>query len=232
MPKSTILVVEDEPHIVELVRDYLQEAGYTVIVAGNGPLALALIRREKPALVVLDLMLPGGMDGLDVCRAIRRDRETAQVPVVMLTARVELADRLVGLALGADDYITKPFSPREVVARVKAVLRRVEGHVADLDVIEVANLAIDRVRRTVTVDGAPVELTPTEFDLLVTLAAEPGRVFTRAQLVAAIYDVAYEGYDRAVDTHIKNLRRKIEPNSREPRTILTVYGVGYRLAEV
>jgi two-component system alkaline phosphatase synthesis response regulator PhoP len=231
MAYQTILVVEDEPHIVEVVQDYLKQAGYRVLTARDGQTALTLARHERPDLIVLDLMLPGGMDGLDVCRHLRRDTVLGDVPIIMLTARVEETDRLIGLELGADDYITKPFSPREVVARVRAVLRRATGSVRASGIIRVGELAVDLVNRTVTVGDRPVSLTPTEFDILAVLARNPGRPFTRAQLMDLVYDVAYAGYDRAIDSHIKNLRRKIEPDPGEPRYILTVYGVGYKLEE-
>jgi two-component system alkaline phosphatase synthesis response regulator PhoP len=232
MAQETILVIDDELHIIEVVRDYLKKSGYRVVTATDGQSALSLARHEQPALVVLDIMLPGSLDGFDVCRQMRRDSMLAEIPIVMLTARVELADRLIGLELGADDYIVKPFSPREVVARVKAVLRRVHGPGADLHLIRVGGLALDLRKRTVDVEGETVDLTPTEFDLLAALARDPGRPYTRSQLVAEVYDVSYEGYDRAIDSHIKNLRRKIERDGAEPRCILTVYGVGYKLAEV
>jgi two-component system alkaline phosphatase synthesis response regulator PhoP len=228
---QTVLVVDDEPHIVEVVHDYLKQAGYRVLTARDGQTALTLARHERPSLIVLDLMLPGGMDGLDVCRSVRRDPVLADVPIIMLTARTEETDRLIGLELGADDYVTKPFSPREVVARVRAVLRRVRRDGPPSGVMRIGELAIDLLNRTVVVDGEPVPLTPTEFDLLAVLARHPGRPFTRAQLLDLVYDVAYDGYDRAVDSHIKNLRRKIEPDPREPRYVLTVYGVGYRMAD-
>ncbi len=230
MLTRTVLVVEDEPQIIEVVRDYLEQAGFDVLVARDGQTALSLTRREHPDVIVLDLMLPGGMDGLDVCRSIRRDPAVVETPIVMLTARVELADRLVGLELGADDYITKPFSPREVVARIKAVLRRVDGHGTSTSSLEVGELSMDLRGRLVTVDGRAVDLTPTEFDLLAAMMREPGRVFTRTQLVEGIYDVAYQGYDRAIDSHIKNLRQKIESDPRKPTYVQTVYGVGYKLA--
>jgi two-component system alkaline phosphatase synthesis response regulator PhoP len=182
-------------------------------------------------LVVLDLMLPGGMDGLDVCRAVRQDAVLGNVPIIMLTARSEETDRLIGLELGADDYVTKPFSPREVVARVRAVLRRAQGDVQQSGVIRVGDLVIDLAGRSVTVDGESISLTPTEFDLLAVMARSPGRPFDRAQLMDLVYDVAYAGYDRAIDSHIKNLRRKIEADPREPRYVLTVYGVGYKMAD-
>jgi len=231
MAFQTILVVDDEPHIVEVVRDYLKQAGYRVIAAGDGQTALTLVRRERPDLVILDLMLPGGVDGLEVCRRLRQDPTTVQVPIIMLTARVEEVDRLVGLELGADDYVTKPFSPRELVARVRAVLRRSREEGPPGGLIRLGELAVDLVKRSVAIAGRPVALTPTEFDLLAVMARSPGRPFTRAQLMDLVYDVAYSGYDRAIDSHIKNLRRKIEPDARQPRYILTVYGVGYKLNE-
>jgi two-component system alkaline phosphatase synthesis response regulator PhoP len=229
MAYQTILIVDDEPQIVELVSDYLKQAGYRALTARDGQTALTLARHERPDLIVLDLMLPGGMDGLEVCRRLRRDPVSADVPIIMLTARTEETDRLIGLELGADDYVTKPFSPREVVARVRAVLRRARGSVQPSGVIRAGELAVDLTNRSVTVAGEPVSLTPTEFDLLAVMARDPGRPFTRAQLLDLVYDVAYAGYDRAVDSHIKNLRRKIEPDPREPRYVLTVYGVGYKL---
>jgi len=228
---KTILVVDDEPHIVEVVRDYLKRAGYRVLAAHDGQTALALARREHPDLMVLDLMLPGGMDGLDVCRHVRRDPGLAYLPIIMLTARTDETDRLIGLELGADDYVTKPFSPREIVARVRAVLRRSDGSVTRQGSIRVGSLRIDLAKRGVSIAGSPVALTPTEFDLLAAMARSPGRPFTRGQLLDLVFDVAYDGYDRAVDSHIKNLRRKIEPDPRSPRYILTVYGIGYKLAE-
>jgi two-component system alkaline phosphatase synthesis response regulator PhoP len=226
----TILVVDDEPGIVQIARDYLDRAGFRVITAGDGPSAIRLARAERPSLLVLDLMLPGA-DGLDVTRALRQDPATRKLPIIMLTARVEEADRLIGLELGADDYITKPFSPRELVARVRAVLRRSEGEPAPGGVIHSGGLSIDLERRSVRRDGEPIDLTATEFDLLAVMAREPGRPFTRAQLLELAYDVSYAGYDRTVDAHIKNLRRKIEPDSHTPQYILTIYGVGYKFAE-
>ncbi len=230
MASRTILVVDDEPEIVQIARDYLDRAGYRVISSGDGREALRLARTESPALVVLDLMLPG-MDGLDVTRAMREDPATRAIPIIMLTARVEETDRLIGLELGADDYITKPFSPRELVARVRAVLRRAEGQRDMSPVLRHGDLTIDLQRRSVRRAGTPVELTATEFDLLAILAREPGRPFTRAQLLELAYDVNYAGFDRTVDAHIKNLRRKIEPDPRHPRYILTIYGVGYKFAD-
>jgi two-component system alkaline phosphatase synthesis response regulator PhoP len=230
MATRTILVVDDEPGIVTIARDYLDRAGFRVISAGDGPTALRLTRSERPSLLVLDLMLPG-MDGLDIARALREDPATRALPIIMLTARVEEADRLIGLELGADDYITKPFSPRELVARVRAVLRRAEGERDAGGLLRAGDLLIDLQRRGVRRDGTPVELTATEFDLLAILAREPGRPFTRTQLLELAYDINYAGFDRTVDAHIKNLRRKIEPDPRNPKYILTIYGVGYKFAE-
>jgi two-component system alkaline phosphatase synthesis response regulator PhoP len=226
---KTILVVDDDKKIVRLVRDYLETAGFRVVTAYDGTTALAVFHHERPDLVVLDLNLPG-TDGLDVARAIRKERTT---PIIMLTARVEEADRVIGLELGADDYVTKPFSPRELVARVRAVLRRTgEGESEpDSALIRVGELVIDPDRRLVTVGGQAVNLTTTEFDLLTVLAHTPGRVFTRMELLDRVQGYAYEGYERTVDVHIKNLRQKIESDSKHPRYILTVYGVGYRFAE-
>lgn len=230
MALKTILVVDDEPQIIEIVSDYLKQAGYRVVTATDGQMALTTARHERPDLIVLDLLLPG-IDGLDVCRRLRQDPGLGDVPIVMLTARVEETDKLIGLELGADDYVTKPFSPRELVARVRAVLRRTRGNAPPSGILRVSDLAVDLTKRSVTLGGQPVPLTPTEFDLLATLAQNPGRPFNRAQLMDAVYDVAYAGYDRAIDSHIKNLRRKIEPDPRQPRYILTVYGAGYRFCE-
>ena len=224
---STILVADDEPGIVAVVRDYLEHAGFDVLVAADGPGALAVARTRGPDLVVLDLGLPR-MDGLDVARALRRD---SAVPIIMLTARSEETDKLVGLELGADDYLTKPFSPKELVARVRAVLRRVDGDLAHADVVRVGDLALDVPRLRATVAGRRVDLTPTEFQLLLTLARQPGRVLTRSQLLDAIHGVAFESFERAIDAHVKNIRRKIEPDPRAPRYLETVFGVGYRGAE-
>jgi DNA-binding response OmpR family regulator len=226
---KTILVVDDEPKIVQIARDYLEHAGFSVLAAGEGKSALDMARSAKPDLVILDLGLPG-LDGLDVTRALRKN---SSMPIIMLTARSEETDKLVGLELGADDYITKPFSPKELVARVRAVLRRMDASAASAgsDIIRVDDVTLDVPRMLATVGGRPVDLTPTEFQLLVTLARQPGRIFTRAQLLDAIHGVAFESYERAIDAHIKNIRRKIEPNPREPRYILMVYGVGYKFAD-
>ncbi len=222
-----VLVVDDEPKIVEVVGDYLRNAGFSVTTAGTGPGAVASARARPPDLVVLDLGLPG-LDGLDVARQLRR---ASPVPIIMLTARSEETDRVLGLELGADDYLVKPFSPRELLARVRAVLRRTGDPGMDRERFAVGDIVIDTGRRQVTVSGAAVDLTATEFDLLVTMARRPGRVFTRAQLLDATHGVVVEAYERTVDAHIKNIRRKVEPDPRRPRYVLTVHGVGYRFAD-
>jgi DNA-binding response OmpR family regulator len=224
---AVILVVDDEPQLVRVLSSYLEQAGYKVLSAHRGDEALAQFRSGRPDLVILDLNLPG-VDGLDVAREIRRQGTT---PILMLTARVEEADRLVGLELGADDYVPKPFSPREVVARVRAILRRVQAASAPRELIRVADLEIDAVRHTVRRNGQTLDLTPTEFNLLFTIAGQPGRTFTRMQLLEAAQGDAFEGYERTIDAHIKNLRSKLEPDSKNPRYILTVFGIGYKFAE-
>lgn len=233
---QTILVVDDEPEIVRISRGYLEQSSYRVVAAYNGADALTAFKREKPDLVILDLNLPSApgtqpLDGLDVARAIRRTTGAAsRTPIIMLTARVDEMDRIIGLELGADDYVTKPFSPRELVARVRAVLRRME-HVDEAqtdNIIQVGALQIDNGRYTVTLNNQPIDLTPTEFTLLQTLAASPGRAFSREQLLNAL-GLDYEGLERTVDSHIKNLRAKIEANPRKPTLILTVFGRGYKL---
>ena len=226
-PMKTILVVDDEPKIATLARDYLEHAGFAVLTASDGPSALTTIRQRRPDLVVLDLGLPG-LDGLDVTRELRRD---STIPIVMLTARDDELDKLLGLELGADDYLTKPFSPRELVARVRAVLRRADRPLEAAETIRAGDVVLDLPRMRTEVGGTAVELTPTEFQLLATLAARPGRIFTRSQLLDALHGVAFETYERAIDSHIKNLRRKLEPDPRQPRYVLTVYGVGYRFAD-
>ena len=224
---KTILVVDDEPQIAEIVRDYLRLAGFDVIVAGDGVRALEAARGRRPDLVVLDLGLPT-LDGLEVARTLRKESD---VPIIMLTARVEEDDRLRGLEIGADDYVTKPFSPRELVARVRAVLRRSEQRHVDGDLLRVSDLALDIARRTVHRGGEPIDLTPTEFQVLATLARHPGRVFTRAQLLDAARGTDTEAYDRAIDSHVKNIRRKLERDPHAPRYLETVYGIGYKLVE-
>jgi len=219
---KTILVVDDEPQIAEIATDYLRLAGFDVITAGDGVRALEAMRGRRPDLVVLDLGLPK-LDGIDVARTIRRDSD---VPIIMLTARVQEDDRLHGLEIGADDYISKPFSPRELVARVRAVLRRTEKRDHDPDLIHVADLAIDMSRMRVTRGDESIDLTPTEFQILATLARHAGRVFTRAQLLDAVRGSPAESFDRAIDSHVKNIRRKLEGDY-----IHTVYGIGYKFAD-
>jgi DNA-binding response OmpR family regulator len=227
MPNVTrILVVDDEPKIVQLVRDYLERAGFAVSTARDGKEALMRAHQERPDLIVLDLGLPG-LDGLEVTRRLRRD---SGVPIIMLTARDDETDKVVGLELGADDYVTKPFSPRELTARVRAVLRRHAGD-SDAEVLHAGDVTLDLPRLRTEVSGESVSLTATEFQLLTALARQPGRVFTRSQLLDAIHGVAFESYERAIDAHVKNIRRKIEPDPRTPRFLLTVYGVGYRLSD-
>jgi DNA-binding response OmpR family regulator len=224
---TTVLVVEDEIEIARVVRDYLRNAGFEVIVVGDGGSAVASVRSAKPDLLVLDLGLPG-RDGLDVAREIRRWSDT---PIVMLTARGDETDRIVGLEIGADDYVVKPFSPKELVARVRAVLRRSRTAARGDEVVRAGDVEIDTAKMRVSVGGTQVDLTPTEFQLLATLAREPGRVFTRSQLLDAVHGVAIESYERAIDAHVKNIRRKIEPEPGSPRYVMTVHGVGYRFAD-
>jgi DNA-binding response OmpR family regulator len=219
-----ILVVDDEAKIVRLARDYLERDGYRVISAGDGNSALAMARREKPDLIVLDLMLPG-MDGWEVCRALRRESAT---PIIMLTARAEESDQIVGLELGADDYVTKPFSPRALVARVRAVLRRAQGNIQTPSLIEQGSLKIDMAGHHAELEGTALYLTPNEFRLLAALAQHPGQTLTREQLLDELHGAAYNRFDRSVDSHIKNLRRKLESDPSRPRFIETVYGIGYR----
>ena len=222
---QTILVVDDEPEIVRLLRSYLEKDGYRVVTAYNGEDALYVARHEKPDLVVLDILMPK-MDGLAFTRRVRREQD---VPIIMLTARAEETDRIVGLEMGADDYVTKPFSPREVVARVRAVLRRAQPTPEAPPILRVGPVVLDRAEHTVTVGEELVELTPTEFDILETLMKEPGRVFSRGEILEAVHGVAFEAYERTVDAHVKNLRQKIEPDPTTPRYVLTVRGAGYRL---
>ncbi len=221
---ETILIVDDEPKIVKLARDYLEKSGFRVISAGDGDSALSVARADKADLIVLDLMLPG-MDGLDVCRALRRESD---VPIIMLTARSEESDQLIGLELGADDYITKPFSPRALVARVRAVLRRVQGGMRQPGVIHAGELKIDLEGHRAYLGEDTIHLTRNEFKLLAVMAQQPGQIFKRSQLLEHLHGVAYDGYDRSVDSHIKNLRRKVEADLTNPQYIQTVYGVGYR----
>jgi two-component system alkaline phosphatase synthesis response regulator PhoP len=220
----TILIIEDEVELVKVLRSYLEGANFNVLAAYRGDTGLSLWQEKSPDLVILDLNLPG-LDGLDVVREIRRKTET---PIIMVTARVEETDRLIGLELGADDYISKPFSPREVVARVRAVLRRAGATQVKSDVLNSGLLQIDVDAHTVTIDGEDIDLTPTEYKLLVALVSQPGRVFSRLQLLEASQGTAYEGYERTIDAHVKNLRAKIEPDPKNPHYIETVFGVGYR----
>jgi len=222
-----ILVVEDDMQISRTLRDYLEVAGYDVTVVGDGSAALASFRGDHPDLLVLDLGLPS-VDGLDIAREVRRASTT---PIIMLTARGEESDRIVGLELGADDYLVKPFSPKELVARVRAVLRRTGGVVAGAEILRAGDVEVDLPKMRARVGGRGVDLTPTEFQLLATFAREPGRVFTRGQLQDALHGIAIDSYDRAIDAHVKNLRRKIEPQPGRPRYILTVHGVGYRFTD-
>ncbi|MEO8245583.1 MAG: response regulator transcription factor [Chloroflexota bacterium] len=224
---ATVLVVDDEPKIARLLRDYLERAGFGVSVARDGREALMRVRTERPDLVILDLGLPE-IDGLDVARRLRRDGDT---PIIMVTARDDEIDRVAGLELGADDYVTKPFSPREVVARVRAVLRRRDGSARTDAPLRAGPLEIDPGRMELRVEGRLVELTATEFALVAALARQPGRVYTRSQLLDAIHGSAFESYERAIDAHVKNLRRKLEADPRRPRLLLTVHGVGYRLTD-
>lgn len=215
------------PKIVQLARDYLQHAGFEVLTSSDGRSALQAIRSKQADLVVLDLGLPD-IDGLEVMKEALR---TVRLPILILTARDDELDKVLGLELGADDYLTKPFSPRELVARVRAVLRRAEQRAEPAEIVRALDLTLDAERMRVEVAGRAIDLTPTEFHLLEAMARQPGRIFTRAQLLDALHGVAFESYERAIDTHIKNLRRKLEPDFRTPRYILTVYGVGYRFAD-
>jgi two-component system, OmpR family, alkaline phosphatase synthesis response regulator PhoP len=224
---KSVLVVEDEHRIAEIARDYLQHAGFTVITAADGIEALTLARERRPDLVVLDLGLPR-LDGVEVARRLRRD---SNIPIIMLTARVEESDRLAGLELGADDYITKPFSPRELVARVRTVLRRAEYGAGGESILRRGGLVIDVARLTATRDGTPIDLTATELQLLATLARQPGRVFSRTQLLDAVRGSEVESFERAIDAHIKNIRRKLERDPRDPEYVLTVYGIGYKFSD-
>ncbi len=219
-----ILVADDEPKVVRLARDYLEKNGFRVISAGDGNTALAMARRERPDLILLDLMMPG-MDGREVCQILRRESD---IPIIMLTALAEESDLVAGLEIGADDYITKPFSPRAMVARVRAALRRARGPVRAPAILRAGKLEIDPQRHRVTLHGEPVHLTPNEFRLLVFLARHPGQVFSREQLLDELHGAAFSTVDRSIDSHIKNLRRKLESAPAETRFIETVYGIGYR----
>jgi two-component system alkaline phosphatase synthesis response regulator PhoP len=228
MPKQRILVVDDDREVVRLMRAYLEQAGYEVLAASDGETAVHTLRREKPDLVLLDLMLPD-RDGYDITRLVRADPTLAHIPIIMLTARIEDTDKIIGLEIGADDYVTKPYNPREVVARVRARLRN--QALQQPQVLRVGGLEMDVDRREVLVDKKPVDLTPTEFNLLRVLMEQAGYVFTRSELIRKGLGVDYEGLDRTLDSHMRNLRRKVEPDPRQPTYIQTVYGVGYRLVD-
>ena len=221
-----ILVVDDKLELRTLLKSYLSQEGFEVVTAGDGQEALFVARREKPDLIILDLMMPE-MGGYDFLRAYNREADS---PVIILTAKLEENDKVLGLELGADDYVTKPFSPRELAARVRAVLRRLEKQSVEQDILRAADITLDRAGRILSVAGQPVDLTPSEFDLLATVMASPGRVFTRLELLDRLQGTAYAGYERTIDVHIRNLRTKIEPDPSNPRYIETVYGAGYRFA--
>ena len=226
MPQNSVLLVDDDPKIAKLLRSYFEKEDFSVLTAFDGITALQIFRDKKPDILVLDLMLPG-VSGLDVCRQIRKESDT---PILMLTARDEETDRLIGLELGADDYVSKPFSPREVVARVKAILRRTRKSAEKTDPFRIGKFIIDTAGYTVSTDEITFELTPTEYKIFELLATHPGQVLTRFQMVEQIQGVAFEGYERTIDAHVKNLRRKIGDNSKDPNIIQTVYGVGYKFA--
>ena len=223
-----ILVVDDEERIVDIIKAYLEKDGFTVITAYDGRSALDLARGQSPDLILLDLMLPE-VSGWDVCRELRKESD---VPIIMLTARDDITDKIIGLELGADDYVTKPFDPKEVLSRARAVLRRIDKKPVSDAILNVGDIIVDMNKRLVLRGDQPVELTPVEFDLLRVMAESPGRVYSRMQLLDKVQGDAYEGYDRTVDSHIKNLRKKLEPDPEHPRYIITVYGVGYKLGEV
>ena len=231
MSTQRILVVDDDKSIIEIVQAYLEQAGYSVLTAYNGTSAMHTLRHEKPDLLILDLMLPD-RDGWDITRGIRHDKQLATIPIIMLTARVDDSDKIVGLELGADDYVTKPFNPREIVARVRALLRRRQLDKAEqIDCLEVDLLQLDLGSRTLTLDGKLIEVTPTEFNLLKIFMGSPGHTFSREKLLEKALGYGYEGFGRTLDTHIRNLRNKIEPDPQNPTYIQTVYSIGYRLVE-
>lgn len=227
MPKK-VLVVDDEPQIVKVLKAYLENGGYQVLTALDGKAALALFHQDTPDFVILDLNLPG-MDGMEVCQMIR---DESDVPILMLTARVQESDKLTGLDLGADDYVIKPFSPREVVARVRTILRRTKGEPDTQELIQVGDIRIDPIEHRVTVSGREVDLTPTEFDILTVLARQPKRVFSRLQIMELAQGSILEGYERSIDVHIKNIRIKLEEDPKNPVYIQTIFGVGYKLEGV
>jgi DNA-binding response OmpR family regulator len=223
---KTILIVDDKKELRVMVKTYLEEEGFRVVMAKDGQEALYVARHEKPDLILLDLMMPE-MGGYDFLHVYRREAGT---PIIILTAKLEEGDKVLGLELGADDFVTKPFSMRELTARVRAVLRRAGREQADAELLRAADVTLDRARRLVTAAGRPVDLTPSEFDLLAAFLAAPGRAYTRAELLDRLQGDSYEGYERTIDVHIRNLRTKIEPDPSKPRYVETVYGVGYRFA--
>jgi DNA-binding response OmpR family regulator len=223
---KTILVVDDEKRIISLLESYLEQQGFRVATALNGEEAIFVARHEKPDLIILDIMMPE-MDGYEFMRQHRKERET---PIILLTAKVDEDDKVIGLELGADDYVTKPFSPRELTSRVRAVLRRTGQSLPQVEILRQGEVTLDRDSHLVTLNDSVIDLTPSEFDLLAALMSAPGRTFTRLELLDQIQDTAFVGYARTIDVHIKNLRAKIEDNPRQPRYIETVYGVGYRFA--
>ena len=225
-----ILIVDDDQHIVRLLKSYLEKAGMATLTAYDGEEAQRVIRRERPDLIVLDLMLPG-RDGWEITRWMRGDEQLASIPILMLTARVEDIDKILGLELGADDYLTKPFNPREVVARVRAILRRAGGGVSASHILQVGALRLDVDQHTLSLSGEPVEVTPTEFALLKTLMEHPNHAFTRTELLEKALGYSYEGMDRTLDSHIKNMRKKIEPDVSHPHYLETVFCVGYRMRD-
>ncbi|HMM21738.1 MAG TPA: response regulator transcription factor [Selenomonadales bacterium] len=226
MAYNTVLIVDDDIKLTKLLQTYFEKDGFAVLLAHEGAGVAGLVKERKPDILVLDLMLPG-MDGLEICRRVRKDND---VPILMLTARDEETDRLIGLEMGADDYVTKPFSPKEVVARVKAILRRTQKNAVQSEPIQAGDLTIDLERHLVRKQGVIIDVTPTEFKILELLATNVNRVFSRLQIVERVQGYAFEGYERTIDAHMKNLRRKMEDNPKEPRYIQTVYGVGYRFA--
>ena len=226
MMAKKILVVDDKKELRALLKQYLSQEGFDIVQAEDGQQALFVVRHEKPDLIILDLMMPE-MGGYEFMRAYSREGDA---PIIILTAKLDENDKVLGLELGADDYITKPFSMRELTARVRAVLRRADKQTVDQDILRAADVTVDRVGRVVTVDDAQIDLTPSEFDILATLMAAPGRAFSRLELLERLQGSAYEGYERTIDVHIRNLRAKIEPDPNQPRYVETVYGVGYRFA--
>lgn len=225
--KYSVLLVDDDEKLVQLLKSYFEKEGFIIYTAYDGVTAIQIVREKNPSIMILDIMLPE-MDGWDVCRKIRKDNE---VPIIMLTARDEETDRLIGLEIGADDYVTKPFSPKEVVARAKVILRRINRVAVQKTAFHIGDLYIDFEKHQVSKNAELIDITATEFKILELFATHAGRVFTRLQIVEQTQGDSFEGYDRTIDVHIKNLRRKLEENPKEPKYILTVYGVGYKFTE-